>query len=195
MKVLRPYARSKLGTRMALLFELCALVPILLLSVLAFTQVIGQLKDLARYRLRSECRSISQSVVERLASLERELTFYGRMMGQGDDVRSFVDHINAGSEWSAATPYLDVNAVTPGQDAEVFLGRRIALSPLSDEQRAHLLEGKGLLVALPGRGHGYDLVMLNAIDGPQGRMIAGRINPDYLWSSQGEFRPGASDCY
>ena len=64
---------SKIGRRIFLLFALCALLPILTLVVVSYSQVSAQIEQQAYLRLQKEAKSHSLSIYERLVFLESEL--------------------------------------------------------------------------------------------------------------------------
>ncbi len=73
MKFKKTFLRSKVGQRIFLLFVLCALIPIVSLAILGFTQVTGQLKEQSENRLKGACKDWVMSILEGLTLRENEM--------------------------------------------------------------------------------------------------------------------------
>ena len=73
MKLDSSLFRSKLARRIFLMFVVCALVPVLCLSILTFNHVAKQLSDQSRQQLRQIAKAQGVSVYERLLFVESEL--------------------------------------------------------------------------------------------------------------------------
>ena len=74
MKWDRAFFRSRVAQRIALLFILCALIPITLLAFLTFNQVTRHLQEQSQERLHQTSKAMALSIFERLMFLESELT-------------------------------------------------------------------------------------------------------------------------
>ncbi len=74
MKWDKVFFRSRVAQRIALLFILCALLPIALLAILSFKQVTKHLHEQSRARLHQTSKAMALSFFERLMFLESDLT-------------------------------------------------------------------------------------------------------------------------
>lgn len=74
------FLKSKVGKRIALLFVLCALVPILSLTVLSYQQVTRQLVQQGRERIHQTCKAQAMAILERLLIIESELRTVGVLL-------------------------------------------------------------------------------------------------------------------
>ncbi len=74
MKWDRAFLRSRVAQRIALLFILCALIPIALLAILTFNQVTKHLDEQSKTRLHQTSKAMAMSIIERLIFLDSELT-------------------------------------------------------------------------------------------------------------------------
>lgn len=73
MKSYKSPLKSRVGKRIFILFVCCALVPIVALGMLSYSQVAKQLDDQCRKRLYQESKSFGMAIIERLSLLEMEL--------------------------------------------------------------------------------------------------------------------------
>lgn len=73
MRVEKTFLRSKVAQRIAFLFILCALIPIVLLSILSFSQVTKHLYEQSQNRLYQTSKSLAMAIFERLLLLEAEM--------------------------------------------------------------------------------------------------------------------------
>jgi hypothetical protein len=78
MKIELTFLRSKVARRIFALFIFCALVPILALAIISFTQVREQLYEQGQRRLHQSSKTLGMSIFERLSFLENELKIYLR---------------------------------------------------------------------------------------------------------------------
>ena len=73
MKLQWTFLRSKLEKQLFALFLSCAVVPILVLSILSFDHVTQQLYDQSRTRLHRASKATGMMLLDRLLQLEAEL--------------------------------------------------------------------------------------------------------------------------
>ena len=66
----------KVSRRILALFIFCALVPILALAFISFTQVTEQLHSQSQRRLHQSSNAVARSIIERLSFLENELKIF-----------------------------------------------------------------------------------------------------------------------
>ncbi|MCD4720300.1 MAG: HD domain-containing protein [Desulfobacula sp.] len=80
MKIGGSFFRSKVAQRIFFLFILCAMLPVIVLSFLSYTQVSKQLKSLSLNRLKTSVKAHGMSIYERFLFLETNM----QMIASGD---------------------------------------------------------------------------------------------------------------
>ena len=73
MKIEKIFLRSKVAQRIAILFVLCALLPIATLAILSINQVTKHLHEQSLTRLHHTSKTIAMAVYERLLFLEADM--------------------------------------------------------------------------------------------------------------------------
>ena len=73
MKIEKTFLRSKVAQRIAFLFVLCALLPIVTLAILSFNQVMRHLREQSLTRLHQTSKTMSMAIYERLLFLEADI--------------------------------------------------------------------------------------------------------------------------
>ncbi len=137
--------RSRVAARMALLFALCAGVPLAGLAVLTVTEMTKVLEERARQRLRYEARMVAQEALGKLDLLARSLELAGRALDEpaASDAnrRRLVDAL------FAAPPR--AMAVVSESGTVVPLTGEIARPTITPAQDRHLEDWGRLIVASP----------------------------------------------
>ncbi|MFH7319227.1 HD domain-containing phosphohydrolase [Desulfurivibrio sp. D14AmB] len=173
------FLKSKIARRIFFLFVGCALLPLLVLTILTFTHVTQQIKSQSLDRLQQSSKTHGLSIYERLLSMESDLQF-----------------LAAGLVPTVAEPSLALG--------EAFfrdrLSQRFAVIYLvRDGAVSHLLmgndaEGRDLVVAFQDNGEKNQLLFSNEEGGADAFLavplerntthtsfLAARINTTYLW--------------
>ena len=93
MKIDKSLFRSKLAQRIFLMFVACALLPIVGLFFLSFTQVTKQLYYQSHKRLKQSAKSHGLALYERLLFLEAEMQLFASTLDleNPEDIRKFVN--------------------------------------------------------------------------------------------------------
>jgi putative nucleotidyltransferase with HDIG domain len=79
------FFKSKLARRFCLLFFSCACVPIIVLIVLSYVQVVGQLEEQSYLRLKREVNTYGISLFDRMIRIDNELNSVGRLISLSRD--------------------------------------------------------------------------------------------------------------
>ena len=82
MKIDTTFLKSKIGSRILVLFIVCALGPIVALGIISFTQVMNQLNEQSERRLHQESKIMGMAIMERLFFLEAELQLIASTMNK-----------------------------------------------------------------------------------------------------------------
>ena len=175
--------KSVLGKRIFLLFVVCALVPTVVLAIVAYRQVSGELVTQSERRMHQAVKAESLSVYERFLFLEAELDSALSSFGAGQASILPAD----AAEQRLRTLFDAVELVTQKGETTTVFGEPPALPELDPLQRQHLADGKTLLITLPAEGGGGRPVLIRPIDNGAGLgLVAGVISTDYLWGVYGE---------
>ena len=175
------FLSSKVARRIFMLFLLCAILPLLTITAVSWTFVGRQLQNEARDRLQQQCKNKGFLIYERLLTLENELKTISRAYQQdrlGNLERNPYDPFTReGSGWrrvflktprGLTVPLLDyINGLEPVQLDEKSL-------PESDQTLLSISHSDDISPSI---------YLLRNIDpeSPSKGIIAGEINPLYLW--------------
>ena len=77
------FLHSRVARRVFVLFILCALLPVAVLSVVALPRVTDQLTQQAEEHMRQQSRAMGMALYQRLLLLDEELTSTMRQAGVG----------------------------------------------------------------------------------------------------------------
>ena len=181
MKIELTFLRSKVARRIFGLFIFCALVPILALAFISFTQVTEQLHSQSQRRLHQSSKALGMSIIERLSFLENEL-------------RAFSSVFNASRQASTPRPteeysehlkqrFKGLALITDSGRWIPFFGHIDNPAEQSEQERQHLGSGKTLLVTQSRGDNRLRIYMMRAVDpqDPKRGTLCGEINSMYLW--------------
>gem|GEM_PF-1000350 len=177
MQIERSFLSSRVARRVFFLFILCAVLPVGVLSLVAFNDVTGQLTQQAERRVRQESKALGMALYQRLLLLEAELL-------------SISEHQQASSAMSpdGASPqplpstvrFLGMAHVSVDGTANVFLGTLPSLPALSSAQQSLLQQQKTLLIAGSAESGGRRVFLVRRTDFDAQAVVA-EINREYLW--------------
>lgn len=182
MRLQETFLRSKVAQRIALLFVLCALFPILTLAILSIDQVTKQLRGQSLARLQQTGKSLSMAIYERLLFLEadviRETTY----------IQGVIEESSASSlvvaEESRRNRFLGLAIITDTGDL-IPLNGSISSPPRWDPEEMRLiLEGNTLLSTFFFIGQDQAHIYLSRAVNPNSsdsRILVAEVNPPYLW--------------
>jgi diguanylate cyclase (GGDEF)-like protein len=175
VRLQRTFLRSKVEKQLFALFLSCAIVPILVLSVLSFDHVTKQLYEQSRTRLHQASKATGMMLLDRLLQAETELD---EAIAEGAPFRR---------EDFSSRRFRNVEVVSEGGKRTVWLGEGFELPELPTGDRAHLKAGKTLLHVVYPSGGEPRILLVRPI-GPgrsEGRVVA-EIDRDYLFDISGE---------
>jgi len=180
MKIEKNFLRSKVARRIAILFVLCALLPIVTLAVLSFIQVTKHLRDQSLMRLRETSKTMSMAIYERLLFLEADMI---RVASNLHDITQRP----TGIPLSGSDRYQDrFKALVVLSDSEkpVPLFGSIASIPrfMPDEKR-FMLEGNTLLTTDCPNNRTPRIFLSRAVspNSDTQDILLGEVEPFYLW--------------
>ena len=160
MKIEATFFRSKVARRIFVLFIVCALVPILALSLISWREVSRQMEHDRQVQLRESSKAEAMAIYGRLELLNSELKLQSAL--------------GSGATPIASTHFSNVRFET-----------NFDQSTLSEQERQHLSASKPLLKISAANSAKASIVMLRYVDAqrPDAGMLIGEIEPEYLWDT------------
>ncbi|NEX21721.1 EAL domain-containing protein [Thiorhodococcus mannitoliphagus] len=193
MKISIEFLRSRVARRVFTLFVISSLIPVTLLSLLAYGQVKALLTDEQYAAIKQSNKSYGLAVLERLLLLDSQLQWAERALSQDENG-------SQGREDAART----IAALQGFRRVEVFTRAQIEQgrsSPLSvreliEREHAYLANDKAILLAAPQprlSSRVYLLRMLKREDGPPAYVL-GEIRPGFIFGERDTFSQGSQTC-
>lgn len=187
MNLEKVFLRSKVARRIFFLFITCALIPIIALAIISFTQVTKQLHNQSQGRLRKTVKDTEMSIRERLFLI-------------GDEMRIIASNLMAASrdfspekpmEFSASQKehFKCIGIINkPGKYMSLFDCSQ-DIPEITPAEREHLLSGKFLISTEYKPNNSSSILKLSsihmsmALDSANQRqeILLAEINPTYLW--------------
>jgi putative nucleotidyltransferase with HDIG domain len=189
LESLRAQIKSRVGTRIAFLFIVCAMVPIALVLVFAYFRVLKQLDERAIFGLREESKRVASTIVERLTFLERDVGIIADTIVNG---RELTKDASIVSETAVMPqPFTSVISVDADGEATSHLGNNQQVPALSDTDTLRLLQGGTVILTAKGAGSIREIHMVRTMDltNPGRGRIYSIVNPDYLWNMFSDSKP------
>ncbi len=162
--------RSKVGLRIFLLFVACALIPLLVLGLVAYQRVSDQLHQTANDQLLSSSRSYTMEIMSRLESMESELT----LLDPDANPEAKLAAQRLGSHWQG------IAAVRDGT-WQLLMGAPVdPITPAADQIK-FMQSGGTLLVTQAGH---ITLMRFRDPNRPQLGLLAGMAVPGYVFGEE-----------
>lgn len=171
MRIGRSLFQSKVGRRIFLLFIMCALIPILLLSIISYVQVSVQLEKQNARRLQDAAKAHGMAIYERLMYLEKNMQLSLLKSNYSDGfTQKFFQHFNA-------VGLLDSEGRT-----ELFFGRFPAFSDAFLKKAASVSQDKTTLIFEKNDKEKADPAKAYMImKADKTGILVGEINTPHLW--------------
>ena len=184
MKIDTRLFRSILARRFFALFVISALVPIMILAVVAYYLVSGELLKQSQFRLSHAAKSVSLSIYERLFFLQSELGSTVQIVGPAESLST------SGVVGERLQLLFDgLSLVSTDGEVSAVFGEVLAPPELTGDQLNHVEQGRALLFSFGGEASEPPILgMMRALDptDPQTAMVVGVISPEYLWGISGK---------
>jgi putative nucleotidyltransferase with HDIG domain len=188
--------KSKVAKRIFLLFLICAMFPIAVLSYFSFTQVSSQLREQSMVRLQSTAKTYGLSIVERFAFLETDLELFSynsQGLSEGDDGlklnNSYIDRIQK--------HFMGIVFISKATVVRPLIGEINSLPDSLQKSITSPVSSKSLVFFAPGEKDIARVFLIRTITGPKGTsgLLVGEVNPNYLWGIGNEnFLPAMTDA-
>ncbi len=192
MKIDATLFRSNLARRIFLMFVVCALIPVLTLSVLAFNHVKKQLSDQSRRQLRQIAKAQGLSLYERLLFLETEL----QLLSSSFTLKVDLEPGNLFNE-RLRERFDALFVFQNGNPPRKLFGEHDEAPDFSAHILDHIRTGRTALVNA-GVSNGRPRIIMARMMIPGSSsdgLLVGEINPDYLWGiKQGNLLPPNTEC-
>jgi putative nucleotidyltransferase with HDIG domain len=182
MKLQGTFLRTRVARRVLLAFMLCALVPVALLSFIAYQNVETQLEQQANDRLREDAKSVGMMLVGRVAMLGTELRLVSsRLEARGRLAENEVGEL--GQTGGTAPRFRALEIERPDREAELLAGQSSHRLPrLPAAQLAHLDAGEMTLVTELGNGEPF-VYLVDQVRLPDGTLarLWGEAAAEQIW--------------
>ncbi len=181
MRFERTFLRSKVAQRIAFLFILCALIPIVLLSILSFSQVTKHLYEQSQNRLHQTSKSLAMAIYERLLLLESEMMRISSSIPQS--LQSFDVSMTAGLDQYHKDMFKSIFVYEEtGEFISVF-GDNNLFPEFTQEEKQVILTGRTLLITKFQEDHSPQISLIRTVtpNSSGKNILYAEIEPSYLW--------------
>ncbi len=181
MKLKATFLRSKVAHRILMLFILCALIPIAVLTIISFSHVTKQLNEQSQKQLSQASKTQGMSILGRLRSLEAEMKIIAsnRRTGSGATTPTMAE----GFAQDLRERFKGLALVTEAGRHEPLFGRIPSPPKLTAAEKQYLGSGKTVVSNQSGPDLLSRIFMSRTLDPqhPIRGILLGEINPGYLW--------------
>ena len=180
MKINKTFLSSKVARRVFSLFIVCALVPILVLSIISFSQVRGHLYQQGKVRLYQSSEAMCMSIYERLLFLRNEMKLISSSISI--DVQARIYKTTESEEYLKER-FNRLWLITDSAEYVPLFGVFEGLIETSDEEKQHIRSGKTLLTTKLGENNQVHIYMMREVNPQEPRqgVLCGEVNSMYLW--------------
>ena len=174
--------KSKVAKRIFILFLVCAMLPIGVLSYVSYTQVSAQLREQSLVRLQSMAKTHGLSILERFAFLETDLDLFGYNSNgwfeENGELKlndSYIERIN--KHFTGVAFFSHVNGV------RFLIGEMNSLPDSIMEYPTNHDSSKSLVFFAPGERNIKRVFLAKTIAGIDGTsgLLVGEVDPVYIW--------------
>jgi len=181
MKIEKNFLRSKVARRIAFLFVLCALLPIITLAILSFNQVTKHLREQSLTRLRQTTKTMSTSIYERLLFLEADMI---RMASNLHDItqRSPTIFLSAADKYQQ-NRFKGLVVLADSERPVPLFGKIAAVPQFTPEEKRFMLEGETLLTTHVLDNQTPQIFFSRAVspNSDTQNFLLAELEPFYLW--------------
>jgi putative nucleotidyltransferase with HDIG domain len=167
-------------------FILCALVPTVVLAIISFTHVTGQLREQGQDRLRQSSKALGMAIYERLGFLEAELK----------TVASSVDSSPKNLTEELGARFRGLSIFVSGAETRPLFGNIENSLDLNRTQKEHLSSGKTVVFEQVREEERTRIFMARALEpeDPATAVLLGEVNATYLWGDESTLPPWTELC-
>lgn len=173
----RAMLRSRIASRIFLLFLFCALLPIATFSLLSYARVSHELERDAHTLLRAESKQLGMSLVHRLRFVDS--LFRSLAVDSQPGTQPAFDDLSPGLSEASRTWLAELQRLTP---EELFAAPPIPdLAPRNEAEWAHLERGGTLLRVASGPSGIARLYLLRRTTAAERPWLVARVRTEELW--------------
>jgi putative nucleotidyltransferase with HDIG domain len=177
MTIKGTFLHSKIGRRIFTLFICCSLVPIALISMLSFSQVMRNLEQQGQRRLQQSTKALGMALYERLLLLDSELRAVDPEVGQ--EIKPKVS-VNENPAFEMGKGFRSIVLYRQNAETVTLSGKGGELPAISVEWQEDLKNGKTALVLIGSTLLDRRIYMVRQWAGPSDFLV-GELDPAYLW--------------
>lgn len=186
MKLEITFLRSKVARRLFALFVIVALVPMVLLALLAQTTVSDTLREIGQQQLRDQAKAYGAGLYGRLGELDQRLQQLAERARRGESGNLATDSV-------LTAAFANISLIR-GDRREALLGVATPFPILDARARAHI-EGGGTLAVLNGGADGSTMiVMLRALDRNPGSLLVAVPKTAFLFGDADSLPSNTDVC-
>ncbi|MGL1932317.1 MAG: HD domain-containing protein [Desulfotalea sp.] len=176
------FFQSVVARRFCLLFLVCAVVPICVLSIVSYTKVSNQLEKQSFSRLKREAGAYGVGLFDRLIRIENELKYLGSERIRAKEEWSFsgynqLDHITS--------IFNNISLVTPNSNTRTssLYGniKQKVINTLTDQKNPASDKSFVSFIVNESNATRFFMVVQLSHNSSNPNVIVGEILPDYLW--------------
>jgi putative nucleotidyltransferase with HDIG domain len=181
MKIEKTLLKSKVARRVFVLFISCALIPIVVLAIVSFSQVRQQLYEQSKRRVHQSSKALGMSVIERLSFLENELKIFSSRL-DGNPGASMESRAQEYSE-SLKKRFKGLSLIADSGGTIHLFGHMNNPVEQSEPEKQHIRSGKTLVLTRFNEDNRSHIFMMRAVDpqNPEQGVLYGEVNSMYLW--------------
>ena len=174
------FIRSRFSRRIYKLFFLSAILPIIVVAIVSYSYVSGQLRTQSFEQSRQASKAIGMELYERLSRANNKLKSTAKAL-TSQPAASAVD------KWIAPEQYFPQFigiAVVANNHVLSGGGGNITLPLMLEVRQEQLLaEGKSVVAVRKMQGDSADILLVTMLNPgkPEKGLLVGTISPDYLW--------------
>jgi putative nucleotidyltransferase with HDIG domain len=176
------FLQSKIGRRIFCLFICCSIIPVSVLSILAFTQVMKNLEQQGHRRLHQSTKALGMSILERLFLLDNELQRTGAEYVNSSGQK--IAPLEMGLNRVSFSPFNSIYLYRDGNSPVTILGKEIKYPPdyaaLLNETRAGTR--KTAIITQNLAPSEIRIFLIRSMEQPISGILLGEVNAEYLWS-------------
>jgi putative nucleotidyltransferase with HDIG domain len=181
MKIEKTFLRSKVAQRIAFLFILCALLPIITLAILSFNQVTKHLREQSLNRLDETSKTMSWAIYERLLFLEADMIRAAMKFQDTTHSSSLISL--SGKDQYTKDRFKGLVVISDSEEPVLIHGKVSHMPDFTLREKRLMLEGHTLLTTFAQEHISPQIFLHRAITPDSGdqQFLTGEVEPFYLW--------------
>ena len=194
MKIEIAFLRSKVAQRIFMLFIISSLIPIILLTLLAFRQVNNLISTQQHELLKQMNKQYGLIVFERLLLLKKQMGWIAQSFSQEDLSARLTENHQFGLKMSQG--FKKIGLINYANQSTFPLGNTEKIVTLLRTEQDYLKAGNSILISDYQPHFSSRIFLLRSIDSRYSKqsILIGEIDQSYLWGDAGSFDPETQLC-